>query len=165
MSVDSPAPLVRPRGCTGSSFSVTPVSAGYVSSSQPPPLPFESIERAEPYYADAAFVKRLAANSWPREGANLDIFSGNPTIWGLGLFPAAPRDGRVGRMETTVAQKLYLDECTPPLLKARLLLPDPYRFTIAHVLQVARGMSDAAQLRCAVHMHATLVTYNGLYLK
>ncbi len=63
-------------------------------------------------------------------------------------------------METTAVQKLYLDECTPVLLKARLLLPDPHRFTIEHALQVARGMSDAEQLRYAVHTHATLVTYN-----
>jgi hypothetical protein len=46
------------------------------------------------------------------------------------------------------------------LLKARLLLPDPHRFTIEHVLQVARGTSDAEQFRYAVHTHATLVTYN-----
>jgi hypothetical protein len=32
------------------------------------------------------------------------------------------------------------------LLKARLLLPDPHRFTIEHVLQVARGTSDPVNL-------------------
>ncbi len=54
---------------------------------------------------------------------------------------------------------LYLDECTPILLKDRILLPRRHQFNVQHASQATqRGLSDSEHLRRATSSHATLVT-------
>ena len=56
---------------------------------------------------------------------------------------------------------IYLDECTPILLKDRLLFHNPSGFNVEHAGQLSqRGLSDAEHLRRAAGKRAILVTLN-----